>query len=107
MAITIDDCDVLIPMQRHMARLCLVACLGVVCVGLAVLGFGIAQGPDALISMGGTVISTVGLVPFKTYYMHEQNRSILEQVRTALSRGAVLSDFTMAQVNSIFGGKAS
>ena len=105
MAITVDDCDVLIPMQRHMARLCLAACILVLLVGIAVLGFGLAQGPDAVITAGGTVISSIGIVPFKTFYIHEQNRAILEQVKAALLRGVVLSDFTLNQVNRIFAGK--
>jgi hypothetical protein len=88
-----------------MARLCLTACGGIVIVGLAVFGFGLTNGADKIMTAGGTVISAVGLVPFRTYYIHEQNRAILVQVKAALMRGADLSDFTQNQVNVIFAGK--
>src|SRR5512145_1852150 len=86
-AITQDDCDVLIPLERHMARLCLIACIAVVAGGITVISIGVSVSPNVITALGGSAVLTAGLVPFRTYYNHEQNRVLLVQIKHALGRG--------------------
>lgn len=105
MAITIDDCDILIPYQRHMARVCFATCALVVGGGLTILVSGLVLNASTILTAGGSVLAAIGLVPFQAYYSHEQNLTLLTQVRGALARGVVLSEFTLGQVNRLFAGK--
>jgi membrane protein implicated in regulation of membrane protease activity len=106
MAITKDDCDILIPYQQHMARICFATCTLVVGGGFCVLAAALLWKWDTIVTAGGSVLAVIGLVPFQLYYSHEQNLTLLKQVRGALARGVVLSDFTLAEVNKLFAGKA-
>lgn len=105
-AITQDDCDVLIPLERHMARICLIACIAVVLGGIGVISVGVTISPDVITALGGSAVLTAGLLPFRTYYNHEQNRVLLVQIKHALGRGVVLPDLTVRQVNKILAGRA-
>jgi hypothetical protein len=89
-----------------MARLCLVACIAVVAGGIGVISIGVTVSPNVITALGGSAVLTAGLVPFRTYYNHEQNRVLLVQIKHALGRGVVLPDLTVRQVNKILAGRA-
>jgi hypothetical protein len=103
MTVFASDFQVAIPHFQRSAWYCLAAGILVILGGAGFIFYGKSLGLPELGQFGGGALSSVGLVPFRTFYTSVQKARLLASVKRAQDGGLPLSPAIEATVQRIVG----